>query len=286
MNVSMYLLSIIAMLCFGCAFFLLARTAKSIGTLQATFLFQLIGLPFIIFALPFADVPALSIKYLVPLFIGIADAFVFLIFLQALKTGKISIVTPIIDTYGLFTFLFGVLFLHESIVPFKVFGSMLIIFGLICISAKLSKSTLKEAFAYESGSGYALLGSIGTGLFFLAVGISVQQVGWFVNALLVRIGIIVTTLALLLFQKRNFLSLFKNAPLHWIVPAGILDLCGFILFNIAVTQGEVSTVTMITSAQTLVAVLLGFIVLKEKISKLQLLGIGMTFGGLICLNLM
>ncbi|MFS8159403.1 MAG: EamA family transporter, partial [Candidatus Roizmanbacteria bacterium] len=119
------------MLSYGIAFFLLARTSKSIGALRSTFIFQLVGIPFFIFAFPFGQVPSISLNYLAPVLVGIADAFVYIVFLHALKVGKVSIVSPIIDTYALFTFILGAVFLHESVVPMKVIGSILIVLGLV-----------------------------------------------------------------------------------------------------------------------------------------------------------
>ncbi|MFS8159167.1 MAG: EamA family transporter, partial [Candidatus Roizmanbacteria bacterium] len=149
---------------------------------------------------------------------------------------------------------------------------------------KLSRKNLKEALSWESGAGYALLGAIGTGIFFLFVGITVQLVGWLVNAVLIRVGIAATTFAIILYRKKKVSSLFKNVPMKWILPAAILDVIGFSLYNIAVTGGEVSVVTMITSAQTLVVILLSWAILKEKITKIQFLGIASIFIGLLFLN--
>jgi drug/metabolite transporter (DMT)-like permease len=281
-----FIFAILSLFSSAIAWFFAARASKDMGSLRSLFIFQLIGIPFFLFLLPWApDQISLANSWLPIMSVGIFETFVMLLLFHALKIGNVSVVIPITDGYAVITAILGFVFLHELITFGRLLGGILIVSGLSLISMKISQSNNLKLVNFNRGAIPAILAAIGTGIFFFAVGVTVRGSNWFVTSLGIRIAISLTAIILLLLKKDSLKGLWKDTSWKWILPAAALDVFGFSFYNIAVSKGDISYVTLIASPQSLITVLLGYIILKEKVSKIQWFGVLLALSGLVSLQI-
>jgi len=278
---SSYFLSFLAMLCFGVAWFLAAVSSKKLGAFKSLFLFQLVGIPFFVFLIPFASFNFSINSLYGVLALGLYEALIMMVIFHATEIGTVSVVGPIIDSYGLFALPLGILFLNEQITLFKTLAAFLIFIGVVL----LSLNTYKKSLNVHKGVLPALIGAFGTAIYFIFVGVLARQVGWFINALVIRIGISIVLFFVLIFRKTDFKKLFSNNIWKILIPAALLDVIGFSLFNVSVLQSKISYATVIISAQSFIIVLLSWWFLKERLKIYQIIGLFAVVLGLVILSL-
>lgn len=269
------------MLSFGIAWFLAAISSKKIGALRALFLFQLVGIPFFVFLIPYASFNFSINSLFAVLVLGVYEAIIMMVIFHAMEIGNVSVVGPIIDSYGLFALPLSILFINEQITLFKVFAAFLIFIGVVLLSINKSKKNLN----LHKGVIPALVGALGTAIYFIFVGILARQVGWFLNALVIRVGISAVLFFVLIFRKTDFKKLFSNNIWKILIPAAVLDVIGFSLFNASVLQSKISYATVIISAQSFIIVLLSWWFLKERLKIYQIVGLFAVVLGLVILSL-
>jgi drug/metabolite transporter (DMT)-like permease len=59
-----------------------------------------------------------------------------------------------------------------------------------------------------------------------------------------------------------------------------MDMAGNLLYGLASQRGEVSIISVLASLYPLVTVALAMVVLRERVSRAQLVGVGLTFAGI------
>src|SRR3989338_5452334 len=96
-------------------------------------------------------------------------------------------------------------------------------------------------------------------------------------------GVVILTLSVM--WIRRIPIKIKEIPWKYVIGAAITDTVGFAIYNIAITQGELSYVSIITSSSSIVTVLLSYLFLKEKLNRIQLFGFCFSLAGIILLQL-
>lgn len=129
----------------------------------------------------------------------------------------------------------------------------------------------------------ALISALGTGVYFVGVGKSAREVGWFLTAIGIRVIMSIALGLSLGIRKVVRTQVATNGAVPWIflVAAVVFDVLGFSLYNIAVQSHHVSYVSAITSAASLVTILLSWLCLKEKLARYQLAGALLIVAGLV-----
>ncbi len=278
-----FLLSLSAMVCWGILYFLNAKLSRSIGPLVTLFLFELLGIPLLLIIAPFFLESVTMRGILTLTSLGIFDTFIWLIFLYATTIGFLPLVTVLGDIYIVITTALGVLLLHESFSIYKGLSVFMVLFGAIFLSVNLRLFLKTRKNMLFNGALPALISAIGVGLYLFLVTPAVRSFGWFNSSLIIRIAITLFTLIIILWRKIPI----KWSKIPWKIAFGaaFVDVVGFILYNIAVQKYEVSYITIITSASSLVTVFLSYIFLKEKLTKPQLIGVLLVICGIILLQL-
>jgi bacterial/archaeal transporter family protein len=280
-----FVFSFLALISLAVGWFFAARSSKDMNPLVSTFLFQLVGVPMFLVLLPFAPA-GINENIIIPiLLIGIFETLVMLLLFKAMKEGDVSVVLPITDGYAVITAIIGVLFLKEILTTGNYIGMFLIFLGITLISTKISKGNLSKILEMKKGVTPALLAALGNGIFFVLVGLAARNSNWFVTALGIRIAISLTAFVILIVKRYDFKKIRQGVSWKWLLPAAFLDILGFSFYNMAVSISQVSYATLMISAQSLVIVLLGFFVLKEKVDRNQWIGVFATLVGLIILQI-
>lgn len=277
-------LTLVATCCFGTATFLASKSAKDLGAIQTLFLFQLLGIPAFLFLFPFA--PSSVHVQLVPiLVIGIYQGLCMILWFYALKVGNVSIVSPVSEVYSLISVALGVVFLHESVGLLRFGGIGLVFIGVVLLGINFAELKKTKSIALYKGIVPALLYAVGVAIFFFFSVIAARQSGWFVSALGIRSAIVGVAFVILLAQKTQWREMVQNISWGWIGTAGMLDAIGFALFSLASTFSQVSYVTVVISAQSVVTVILSYFFFKEKLKFYQVVGLVGVVLGLVFLQL-
>lgn len=277
------LLSSIAPLCWGISWLLLAKVSKKMDVYQTQFIFQLAGIPMLLILLPFLA-PFTIHNYAIIIGLGILVTFTYTLYFYALKKGQLAVIAPIFEAYILVTVFLAVIFLHESFYLLKLFAIISIIVGVAFLGIHLHALKQKKIQTF-AGVVPAVIASLGTGFSVFFTGISSRLNGWYANALGIRLVIPFVIILLFLIQRKKISFLFKNAIWKWIIPAAVVDVIAFSMFNYTLGKYEVSYVTVMGAAAPIFSTFLAILFLKERLSFIQILGFILVITGIVFLNI-
>ena len=198
-----------------------------------------------------------------------------LLYMFSLRAVGIARAYPISNTYPLFTIFLATLFIGE-IISFKViFGSILIIVAIFLISEKNFDLDIRRG----------VLSAIGASFFWGASMTAMKLAMSSVSPLVfstVRMGIFASFLLIytMKYEKIEFLKINKS----WILVAigGILDLgVGILLFLEALRYIDVSRAAPLNGTAPIFAIILAVVLTNEKISMRIILGVILSFIGVL-----
>ncbi|MDP2974418.1 MAG: EamA family transporter, partial [Candidatus Diapherotrites archaeon] len=153
-----------AMLCWGFGDFLIQKSTRKVGDIEALAFIGIIGsiilLPFVVFELPLL----FSFENLALLcFVGIATLVIALFNFEALKQGKLSVVEIVFEIELPMAVLLGFLFFAEIVSAQQIALILFILLGIGLISLpNVSKKQFMKGF--EKGIAMAIIGGIGLAL--------------------------------------------------------------------------------------------------------------------------
>jgi drug/metabolite transporter (DMT)-like permease len=287
------LLGLLTALSWGSSDFLARFASRRIGSLRTTLYMQLTGLVLLTIFLrwiggwghlfdgsgwqPWAW-GALA---------GALNAISSLSLYRSFEVGKLSVVAPLSASYPALTVGISV-FTGEHLTAMRAAGIMLILIGVIVVVwgeaesesvAPASQSILKKK--PESGIGAAMIAAVGFGVLFWLLGNRVvPRVGFASTVWMIRLTSSALT-ALVVLAMKQPISLPRNDTASlWLLAMGVLDTGAFVLNNRGMQLEQVSVVSVLASLYGAVTVLLSTVVLREKMSRWQLLGIVAIFAGI------
>jgi transporter family protein len=257
--------------------------AKQIGPFKSFFWSQLAGLiSLIMLALvlkPVMNLPLLSLV-LFPI-ASIVYSAGYLFFFKGFEIGNVSIVAATMNLWAVFTMIFAFTFMGQRLSPTQTIGVLMIISGVVLASINWSEIR-DQKFQISSGVREAVAGAFFFGIFWNISEVISEEIGWLYTTLLVKFGIIVFLLFFSTIVKRE-LGLRNTIPKtrYAILLMGIIEAGAVAAVNYGLTIGDAILITPIASALSIVTILLAIIFLKDKISKLQGLGIATALFGIV-----
>jgi transporter family protein len=257
--------------------------AKQIGPFKSFFWSQLAGL---IFALLL--IFAFTINFNVPILVivllpiaAIAYSAGYLFFFKGFELGNVSIVAATMNLWAVFTMLFAYIFMGQRLSAPQSLGVFMIISGVTL--ASLNWSNIKnQNFQLSSGVKETVLGAFFFGVFWNISEVISEEIGWLLTTLFVKFGIILFLLLFSYLIKRE-LDLNEAATITkcMVVLMGIIEASAVAIVNYGLTIGDAILITPIASALSMVTITLAIIFLKDKVTKLQRLGIITAIAGII-----
>jgi transporter family protein len=257
--------------------------AKQIGPFKSFFWSQLAGL---IFALLL--IFAFTINFNVPILVivllpiaAIAYSAGYLFFFKGFELGNVSIVAATMNLWAVFTMLFAFIFMGQRLSAPQSLGVFMIISGVTL--ASLNWSNIKnQNFQLSSGVKETVLGAFFFGVFWNISEVISEEIGWLLTTLFVKFGIILFLLLFSYLIKRE-LDLNEAATITkcMVVLMGIIEASAVAIVNYGLTIGDAILITPIASALSMVTITLAIIFLKDKVTKLQRLGIITAIAGII-----
>lgn len=259
---------------------MLARRAGFFRTVLAV---QAGGVIFLALLAPFLDLPPVSTAqaaYCVAL--GPLAVFTYLCFYRALELGPLAVVSPVVTAYAAVSLALAVVVLGESLGPGAVVGCVLTIGGVILASVELGSRAPRQPLVGR-GVLFGLGAMLGFGFYIFALGAISKDIGWFLPIFFSRISGTVLLAAIAALRDEWPWQRFGSRALALTVAVGVLETCGYLAFNRGTELGYVSIVSAAASVYPLIPVAGAILLLKERISPTQLVGVAVVLAGLVVL---
>ena len=267
---------------YGTSDFVARQAARRIGHVRVLFYMELVG--FAILA-PLALVLehgtwTWSGAWVLVLGLGVLNTFCTLFLYRAFEYGVLSVVSPIASSYPAATAALAILFLNQFPGVPPTVGIVFVLAGILLLSrggVHPSNAPPKDA---RVGLVSAFAAFAGYGVFYFALKYVVAEVGPVTVATVVRlVGVLLLLVlhGLGVFQVRGL-----PRPL-WpsLATMGVLDSLAFIAFNVGILGGNVAIVGTLSGLFSAVTVGLAVAVLRERLTRTQLLGVVAIFAGVV-----
>lgn len=218
-----------------------------------------------------------NIKPVTPMAIlsAVFVSIIYALFYYTINLGQIGLTSPIIATYPVFTLALAFLFLGERLNFMAAIGIFLALIGVILISLPSKIKFKLENWVYLS-----LLTSLGYGISGYLGKLAVDDVGNITYLVILAVTQVVVVLIWRLFVPDPIPKMkIKNIGFSF---AGIvLFNLGNIVYYIALEKSLASIVVPLSNTYITIIAILSVLCLHEKISLLQLVGIGSVVAGVI-----
>jgi transporter family protein len=257
--------------------------AKQIGPFKSFFWSQLAGLLSVFLlavVLPLSANVSVLIVFLIAIG-AIIYAAGYLLFFRGFEIGNVSIVAATMNLWAVFTMLFAFIFLGQRLSTTQTVGVLMIILGTTLASLNWSEIR-NQRFQLSAGVKEAILGAFFFGVFWNVSEVITEQIGWLLTTLFVKFGIILFLLIFSFLVKRGIkLSEASTQTKAVVALMGVIEATAVTLVNFGLTIGDAILITPIASALSIVTITLAIIFLKEKVTRLQGLGMVMAVVGII-----
>ena len=214
---------------------------------------------------------------------GVVAAVAYLAFFTALRHGPISVVSPVVSTYGGLTVVLSVLLLGESLAPGQVLGVAVATGGVVLASVSFSGG-LRRARPVGQGVAYAIVALVAFAALTVVMSGPIRAAGWLPVLLLAR-GANAATVWLIfgvswLRRPADPASAagrsMDRRAVGLVLAAGLLDIGGFIVFAIGLQVSETWLIGITSSFGPVIAVAAGVALFGERPRPLQWLGLGLV----------
>lgn len=233
---------------------------------------------------------------------GMVAAVAYLAFFTALRHGPISVVSPVVSTYGGLTVVLSIFLLGESLAPGQVLGVAVATTGIVLVSVSF-RGGLRGARPVGPGVAYALVALIAFAALTVTMAGPIRAVGWLPVLLLARVANTATMWTILAVSRLRGSPAPAPAPvpvasggrplvatpgtggrarsvdrraIRLVVVVGLLDVGAFILFAIGLQVAPTWLIGISSSFGPVIAVTAGVALFGERPRPAQWLGIGLV----------
>jgi len=262
-----------AALCWGTSDFVAKITAERIGALRTSLFLQYIG-SLLLLAITIQDISRLwqfpTATYFA-LGLGAINALASYSLFKGFEVGQLTVISPVASSYPALSTILAVLLLNEHVSSIRFTAILAILIGIVLVSIQHTGRKIDKR-QLAAGVGYAMVAFFAMGFMFFALKLIVGNLGAFLPVLLVRLmSATVLTGAVILNSRSPRRNWSSCLPILLVI--GIVDTIGNITYNLGILGGTVSVVSTISGLFSAVSVILGFVVLKERLTPHQVLGL-------------
>lgn len=279
-----FVLGTLSAITWGLADVLVTYVSRRGGFFKTLLLSQIFGLALlVVVALALDDLPGPSTAQLLALVaLGPVAVAAYAGFYRALELGPIAIVSPIASANGAVVVLLAVLVLDESLTAMQALGCVLVL-GFIVLAAREPSSAPGEG--NGNGIRLALIASIAFGGYLFVLATMSDDLGWLVPILIARSVTVAIVCAVAVARPPPSPGALGRLGVLGCVGAGLLDACGYLVYNRGAEIGEVAITSAAASAYPVIPILVGLFALRERIAWHQLVGVGGVLCGMVVLSL-
>ena len=208
---------------------------------------------------------------------GLLFSLAYVVFYRGLERGLVSIVSPLSASYLVVTTILTAIFFDEVVGPLKWFLISVILAGIVLTS------TRGKSYGAINGLRYGITTMMLIGVAFTMWKPIVEDVGPFLAVVSVRLMATVF-LGIYIKARRTVRLPFSKRAVVLVIGAGALDSLGFVAFNMGIDHNPVSVIIPIAAAYPVVTVALALVLLRERVSRIQMVGIVTVLVGVIAFS--
>lgn len=274
------LLALISAVLYGSADFFGGLTARRANTVATVFVSQLAGLVLILLALPFLPTAVVSARdWIWGIVAGLSGGMGVALLYRALAIGTMAVVAPITAVCAAmlpvcFGFAFGERF---RLITLAGIVLAFVAIGLVSQPRKTGhdEGQSSEGRSFPSGMMLALLAGVIIGIFFLSLARTTSAAGMWP-----LIAARITSIALFgIIALATGRTVLMSAPATTTaVTGGVLDMLANAVYMFAARVGPLSIVVTLASLYPAATVVLARVVLRERLSFVQGIGIACALG--------
>ncbi len=265
-------IALVAAIVYGSSDFLGGLASRRTSTIGAVIWSQAVGLVLLAGVLPLFGGHALPADLAWGALCGVAGAIAIACLYRGLAIGTMGVVSPISAVLGAsIPLLYGVFFRNEHPSAIAYAGIAAAIAAVVFVSAEPGARAQRTTF-FPPGLLEAIIAGIGFGAYFIALAQTRADAGM-VPLLAARLASVVLLVAGgLAFGGGGNLRLARPA-LALTIGCGALDVTANVLYVVAVHHGMLALVAVLTSLYPAATVALAAIVLRERLGRLQWIGV-------------
>jgi len=223
---------------------------------------------------------------LLDLVVGALNVLGLILLYRAFSIGNMSLTAPIAGSFPIFTILLGFVVLGQGIGLEKGVAIAIVIFGVILsgVSPGPDKSNVGQVQKKRNSSGVvsALFASIFVGAAYPGLNYGASYFGSVLSVWLVRIGAVLFCFPFFLLTMKK-LVLPKDGAWKWLLAMAALDSGGFTALTLGYiySGNSPALVTTLSSLLGVVTTILATTIYKDRLTKIQIVGIVILFFGVI-----
>ncbi len=274
--------AIIAMICWAFGDFFIQKTSRQYGVWTSLFSIVFLG-AVVLFPFAIKDIPVVMSSAHLPLLVvfSLATWVVTLVGFKAFQVGKMVVVEPIMSFELPLTVMLGVVILKESLTSVQLVLVGIAFLGVLLTS---SKNIFRTKISLEQGVFWAMSATLLMAFVNFTTGLASQSVGavgaiWFMNVLLTIIcGIYFSVTG----SWARVIGNIKRHPKESLL-VSVFDNGAWLAYSASVVIIPISLAITISEGYIALAMILGVIINKERLSPLQWLGGGASLVAVIVL---
>jgi drug/metabolite transporter (DMT)-like permease len=224
---------------------------------------------------------------LVGLVVGVLNVFGLMQLYRAYLIGNMSLSAPIGGSYPIYTILIAFVILGEGIGLEKGIAIAIVILGVMITGINLDNKSPNDPSTKErKANGSAVLSALTASVFFGAayVGLNAETAyfGSVLSIWFVRLGAVLFSFPFLLLTAKKFV-LPTGGAWKWLLVMALLDSSGFATLTLGYiySGNNPAIVTTLSSLLGAVTTILATIVYKDKLTRIQIIGIIILFLGVV-----
>ncbi len=280
---SAVLFGVFVLVAYGVQDFLIAIVSRKIGVLRSSIWLLLTQLVFLVVLAPFlyVQINVTSTIIIIAVLTGLLWVLGLILFTKSLIEGNISVVVTITSAWGAVTAILALILFKEVLSTMQALDISMVVLGTVLLSFDLNSFLRGKKRTRAVGMSYALPTMLIYGAVFFLTSLMAKLAGWFDAAFFITIPA-VFFMFVYGFAINDGINV-NRVQIPVLVLIGCLGLIGFFSYNLGTQYNYTSIVAPISAASPLITVLLASVIVKEKLSGNQFLGIALVIVGLALL---
>ncbi len=218
--------------------------------------------------------------FLIMAVIGILGISSFVFFILSMRYAKASIVSPIVNSFGIIVLLLSWIFYHEILKVWQYLGMAVIIIGIFIVH-KQKGDNLAEDVAKNKGFYYAIAAFFMWGILYFLMAIPVKSIGAFKATFYLEFMMLVILIFMLPFKGVKKPS---GSTLVYMLIIAVSMAIGGVFMNSAVSLIGAGLTNSIMAGIPLGVLIMAAVWLKERLKSRQYFGISLIIIGLFLLS--
>jgi uncharacterized membrane protein len=262
-------------------------SSRRLGAIRSSIVITVILVGVLALLAPFMSTEGLTLNVaLQSATLGLALGIGFLSFVQALRMGNPALVGTVAGAYTGPAVILSVLFLGELLNAGQIFFIAVTIIGVIGASLDI-RSLRGRRVRMDKSVMFAILTLCSWSIYFTFMKVPINEAGWYWPSL-------IATFVSLLVYVGVYVAMKQPSGTYAPLKQGLLPALGnaiigggaTVLYNVALSYGNVSVVAPIAGSYLVLFVILASLVFREPLSRQQTAGIAISLCGIVGISVL